>query len=641
MKFFKIFSKKRNEKSEDFVKYPSEVELKINKIGQLVYQGRLEEALYFLNNELEKNSKILELWFYKTKILNDLKRYKESLDCCDRAIGISPNSVIVWCNKAYALISLRRFQDAIRCCDKALEIDKNFAEAWNKKGYALAQLKEYGEALHCCERALEIDPQNSVYLKGKEFCLRLIKEQGQISTKIVKYDSQGKISTLNIPSEKYYDKIPVYLQGKSFCLCGAKLFSGKNGQMICLKGHSWFIDPKQIMLVKIFEPANEAAADFHANYFSKRFGNIQNNTEKIKKENPNPNQNEKKGSMPPQYKTDKPGTYQMEHMKTPTDKTKISNEPNKPYISIDGGRSIIRDKIKHMPFGKIKSFEAMAEADLYFKQGKLKERTNDFQGALVAYNKEFEIRNRLVYQEGQDAIASGLAGCCDDRARIYKLLQNNESAVECLSSAIKIYERLYKHEGYSDYAPDLAICYMNKANLLQILGNLKGAIEENDNSIRIYEQLINIDGHNELAERLAKCYLNKGSALINTGNPQAGLESSQKAIELFKQLVFKDERKELFNLLGMSYMNKGCALHYLGDLRKALEIYDTAINLYENEIYKLPMLRKDRHVLVESLADCLMKKASTLHALGNKGEGFKCISKANKIYSNLISMSHL
>lgn len=250
------------------------------KGGILASLNSFEEALKCYNMALKINSSKPKEWNDKANVLSLLNRLNEALYCHDRAIGINPDLALAWSSKGNTLMRLKRFEDAIKCCDKALSIDKGLAEAWNNKGGALAILGKYEDALLCCEKAIEINPENPIFLEGKKYCLGKIREHGGDLYTVDHYHDHCQVEVQHIAAKEYYDRLRVYLPGRSPCLCGAKLMPGHGKQMVCRQGHAWFINPEEKQLVKVFEPANEVAANFHAKYFWKRIAEIDINLAK-------------------------------------------------------------------------------------------------------------------------------------------------------------------------------------------------------------------------------------------------------------------------------------------------------------------------------------------------------------------------
>lgn len=65
-----------------------------------------------------------------------------------------------------------RFREAIDCYERALAIDPDFSVAWSAKGVALHNLGRYDEALECYDRALALDPRNEGIEELKEITLQ-------------------------------------------------------------------------------------------------------------------------------------------------------------------------------------------------------------------------------------------------------------------------------------------------------------------------------------------------------------------------------------------------------------------------------------------------------------------------------------
>ena len=63
----------------------------------------------------------------------------------------------IYNGKGYALGNLNKYREAIECFDKAIEINPKHADAWRYKGYALSKLEDEEKLiLSCFNKALEL-----------------------------------------------------------------------------------------------------------------------------------------------------------------------------------------------------------------------------------------------------------------------------------------------------------------------------------------------------------------------------------------------------------------------------------------------------------------------------------------------------
>jgi tetratricopeptide (TPR) repeat protein len=96
-------------------------------------------------------------WAARGSDLSELGRYKEALDCCDRAIDLDAESVTAWQTKGRVLKSLGRHAEALEADRRIVEIDPANRDGWVGVGVALASLGRYEEAVAAYDRAIEID----------------------------------------------------------------------------------------------------------------------------------------------------------------------------------------------------------------------------------------------------------------------------------------------------------------------------------------------------------------------------------------------------------------------------------------------------------------------------------------------------
>lgn len=69
---------------------------------------------------------------------NDLmkaEKFKEALECYNKAIDIDKNNSVYYCNRAAAHSKLNDFKSSIEDCKNALKIDPSYSKAWGRLGY--------------------------------------------------------------------------------------------------------------------------------------------------------------------------------------------------------------------------------------------------------------------------------------------------------------------------------------------------------------------------------------------------------------------------------------------------------------------------------------------------------------------------
>jgi len=63
---------------------------------------------------------------------------------------------VAWFNKGVAFVDMGKFKEALDCFDKALKLQPNNKHAWLGKGHALERLGKNGEANICFKKAEEL-----------------------------------------------------------------------------------------------------------------------------------------------------------------------------------------------------------------------------------------------------------------------------------------------------------------------------------------------------------------------------------------------------------------------------------------------------------------------------------------------------
>lgn len=127
-----------------------------NKGRALAELGKFREALECLDRALELDRNDPEIWINRGAMFAQLERYDEELDAYDHALELNPNYSEAWYNKSIILVSKGRVQEAIECLDQLLRIDHADAGAWYQKGALLLDQSNFTEALKCFKKAQDL-----------------------------------------------------------------------------------------------------------------------------------------------------------------------------------------------------------------------------------------------------------------------------------------------------------------------------------------------------------------------------------------------------------------------------------------------------------------------------------------------------
>lgn len=158
-------------------KFPNEAEPWHNKSITLLNLRRYRESLSACERALELDPKSFESLRLKGVLLPLIGEIKESIPVLDNAIKTEPGQGDAWTltAKAASLNSLERYEEALSACEKAIEFDPNNDLTWQIKASSLRNLKRYEESLLGYEKALSLNPNDPEALAGKSatlYCLR-------------------------------------------------------------------------------------------------------------------------------------------------------------------------------------------------------------------------------------------------------------------------------------------------------------------------------------------------------------------------------------------------------------------------------------------------------------------------------------
>ena len=128
------------------------------------------ETLKCFDKATELDPKFVDAWFAKGDFYSHYDyRETDSIECYDKVIALDSKYEPAWYGKAEAFARLRKHKEVIKCCDKAIALlpadakarytdDNNyyFSSRWYIKANALSELGKHKEAIKCYDEALKI-----------------------------------------------------------------------------------------------------------------------------------------------------------------------------------------------------------------------------------------------------------------------------------------------------------------------------------------------------------------------------------------------------------------------------------------------------------------------------------------------------
>lgn len=133
-------------------------------------QGKLDEALEYINKSIELKNDWEISYFYRGVVHQALENFDEALLDYTKALQINDKMADAYYNRAKIMLSRKDIgnpdiQKIVSDLEKALELDGNFVDALFGMAAAQKKLGNYHKALEYLERLLQIEP-DAVHAKA-------------------------------------------------------------------------------------------------------------------------------------------------------------------------------------------------------------------------------------------------------------------------------------------------------------------------------------------------------------------------------------------------------------------------------------------------------------------------------------------
>ncbi len=130
-----------------------------NLAVQLLEQGKVQQALPLLAEQVEKTPRDAQAWFLLGACNHQANKLDDALQALERALSIEPRHIQARCAKGAVLFDLGRPQDALYVYRKALHLAPADAQLLLNMGVVLEQTGDLKAALERYEQALRQHPE--------------------------------------------------------------------------------------------------------------------------------------------------------------------------------------------------------------------------------------------------------------------------------------------------------------------------------------------------------------------------------------------------------------------------------------------------------------------------------------------------
>jgi tetratricopeptide (TPR) repeat protein len=116
------------------------------------------DALKKLKNEAT-DTLSAEYFYKRAGIKHDFGNYAGSIEDCNKAHKLNPESAKILYNRGVSKLELRKYRDARDDFSAAIKIDPKMVSAYNNRAICKYLLRKYQAAIDDCNKAIEIDPK--------------------------------------------------------------------------------------------------------------------------------------------------------------------------------------------------------------------------------------------------------------------------------------------------------------------------------------------------------------------------------------------------------------------------------------------------------------------------------------------------
>lgn len=147
-----------------------------NQLGSILFEKHrilyglqeYENALEYVNEQLELNPESIDSLTSKISILIKLGQFEEALKYVEKSLELNSDYFYTLRNKGYILSKSGKPEDALEYFQQAIQINPELISSYYYEGQTHEDLEQYNEALKCFNKVLELNPDCELAEKAKE-----------------------------------------------------------------------------------------------------------------------------------------------------------------------------------------------------------------------------------------------------------------------------------------------------------------------------------------------------------------------------------------------------------------------------------------------------------------------------------------
>ncbi|WP_278847587.1 tetratricopeptide repeat protein [Brachyspira pilosicoli] len=131
-----------------------------DKIRELVYFKKVEEAIKLIDEAIEKDNNDSELYLSRGALYLIINIHTKAIEDFNKAIELNPKNEKAYFSIGFLKVKLEKYEESIEYFNKAIELNPKNENTYFGIGVSKAKLGMYEESIEDFNKAIELNPKN-------------------------------------------------------------------------------------------------------------------------------------------------------------------------------------------------------------------------------------------------------------------------------------------------------------------------------------------------------------------------------------------------------------------------------------------------------------------------------------------------